>query len=160
MTTEHATNSFHRSDLTTLLPPLHSLTSFSSHDIDSISPSTPVTTSSSLSPSSSLAPPSSHVTETSINDFYVILPDHDFHEKTGGIIKRGILRSESLKGKFHRKLGSVDILKYSDAVQEHWIRKLYPSPREHMIYRKHPYDQNLRYIGVDIFHSTILDEMQ
>jgi hypothetical protein len=59
-------------------------------------------------------------------DFYVILPDQDFTEKTGGIVKRGIIRSESLKGKFHRKLGSVEVLRHSEALSDEWIRKLYP----------------------------------
>jgi hypothetical protein len=29
-----------------------------------------------------------------------------------------------------------------------------------MIYRRHPFEKELRYIGVDIFHATLLDELQ
>jgi hypothetical protein len=29
-----------------------------------------------------------------------------------------------------------------------------------MIYRRHPFDKEVRYIGVDIFHATLLDEIQ
>jgi hypothetical protein len=167
-------SSFQRSDLATLLPPLRSLTSFS--EPISSTTSSPLVSSSSFAaafstPEKSPLPSFSSGNDSNSNlitnkdgsevpDFYVILPDQDFKEKTGGIVKRGIIRSESLKGKFHRKLGSVEVLRHSDALNDNWIRKMYPGPREHMIYRKHPYDREIRYIGVDIFHATLMDEMQ
>jgi hypothetical protein len=104
-------SAFQRNDLTSLLPPLRSMTSFSSATIS--------------------IPEASHLSVPLQNsDFYVILPDQDWTEKTGGIVKRGVIRAESLKGKFHRKLGSVEVLRHSEALSDEWIRKLYPGELE------------------------------
>ena len=109
-------NNFKTNDLVSLLPPLRSLTSISSSDL--------ILTSTLTSNSSNPSNPSSTIEE--FFDFYIILPDSDFNEKIGGIMKKSMIKSESLKGKFQRKLGSVDVLSYSDALTENWLRKLYP----------------------------------
>lgn len=41
-------------------------------------------------------------------------------------MKKSMIKSESLKGKFHRKLGSVEVLSYTEALTDNWLRKLYP----------------------------------
>lgn len=48
-------------------------------------------------------------------NFLIVLPDTDFGETTGGIVKKKLLKSESLRGKFERKLGSVDVLSLSSS---------------------------------------------
>jgi len=92
-------------------------------------------------------------------DFIVILPDEDFVTRTGGVVHRGVARSEYMKGKFCRKFGPTDVLSLSDAQNDTWIRVMQPGPTEYMIYRKHPFSMKVRFIGVDVFHWTIIDEM-
>lgn len=115
-------NNFKINDLNNLLPPLKSLTSISSSDLNyDLNPSNTSNTTNTTSPSSS-SPSSSN----EIINFYIILPDSDFNEKVGGLMKKSMLKSELLKGKFQRKLGLVEVLSYSESINDNWLRKLYP----------------------------------
>lgn len=115
-------NNFKINDLNNLLPPLKSLTSISSSDLNyDLNPSNTSNTTNTTSPSSS-SPSSSN----EIINFYIILPDSDFNEKVGGLMKKSMLKSELLKGKFQRKLDLVEVLSYSESINDNWLRKLYP----------------------------------
>lgn len=107
----NTTSAYKTNDIVLLLPPLRSLTSIASSD---------------FIPNKEKPNNGKKDDNEEVFDFYVILPDNNFNEKTGGLMKKSMIKSESLKGKFHRKLGSVEVLSYSDALTENWLRKLYP----------------------------------
>ena len=90
--------------------------------------------------------------------FVVVLEDKDFTTKAGVLSgHRGQTKAEVIQGKIYRKTGSSRVISLSDANSEDWIRMLYPSPCINMIYHRHPCDNN-RYLGIKIFHATILHE--
>jgi hypothetical protein len=61
-----------------------------------------------------------------LEDFVVILPNEDFASKTGGVLKKKVVRSESIHGKLERKLGSVKVIPLDESQQDEWVRILYP----------------------------------
>jgi hypothetical protein len=92
----------------------------------------------------------------------IILQDSDFTTKaSSGFLNKnkGAMQSEVIRGKISRKLGPTNAISLTQSHTSEWISSLTPSPRVNMIYRQHPYDDT-RYIGVDIFHTTLQEEMR
>lgn len=92
----------------------------------------------------------------------LILNDEDFEKKAkGGFLNKnkGAVQSEVLRGKISRKLGPTNAISITEAATSKWVTCLTPAPRPNMIYRQHPFNED-QFIGLDMFHSTLIEEMR
>jgi hypothetical protein len=91
-------------------------------------------------------------------DFLVIINDKLFTTRLGMLSKdRGMTVAQQILRKFTKKVGATKVITLVDANAKKLRKRLYPAPKEKLIYRRHPFDLK-RIIGVRHFHELISSE--
>jgi hypothetical protein len=91
-------------------------------------------------------------------DFLVVIDEKLFTSRLGVLSKdRGMTHAQQIHRKFAKKVGATKVISLTEANEKKLRRRLYPAPKEKLIYRRHPYDSK-RIIGVRHFHETLCTE--
>ena len=91
-------------------------------------------------------------------NFLVVINEKLFTTRLGMLSKdRGLTHAQQIYRKFVKKIGPTKVISLLEANNKKLRKKLYPAPKEKLIYRKHPLDVK-RIIGIRHFHETLLHE--